>query len=200
MFWNKPSNPEPPRGDAPADEAALPPLPQAAAALSGDSLGLAVPPALKAESDPQASRDTTDATAPVQLAPTAPTAPTAPMAPLAPPVPPAMHAPVPAADAVRPSVHSAGTRIKGEIVSQGALHIEGEVCGSVQCAELTVGPQGSVEGEIAAQRVHLEGRARGEVACERLEMAGTARMRGVLACKVLVLHGGATLEGEVSVG
>ena len=108
-------------------------------------------------------------------------------------------APVPRA-AARPSVHSAGTYIVGDIASAGPLHLEGSVQGTVRCQQLSIGRDGVVGGRIDAGQMRLEGLVEGEVACERLEMTSTAKLQGSLVCKVLVLTHGAELQGEISVG
>ncbi len=120
------------------------------------------------------------------------------------PVPSPSHAVLPQAMAsmatARPSVHSAGTYIVGDIASLGPLHLEGSVKGTVRCQQLSIGRDGAVVGRIDAGQMRLEGRVEGDLVCDRLEMNETARLQGSLVCKVLVLTHGAALQGDITVG
>lgn len=100
----------------------------------------------------------------------------------------------------KPSVHSLGTHITGEIVSRGPLHIEGSVTGGVTAHELSIGPHAAVDGRVQADQIRMDGRVAGEVVCDRLGMGRAASLQGRLVCRQLELERGALLQGEVSIG
>ena len=54
-----------------------------------------------------------------------------------------------------PSIISEGTRIKGNIVSGGTIHIDGKIEGDISCDELIIGIKGAVLGSITANNLLL---------------------------------------------
>jgi cytoskeletal protein CcmA (bactofilin family) len=100
----------------------------------------------------------------------------------------------------KPSVHSLGTHITGEIVSCGPLHIEGSVAGGVTAHELSIGPHAAVDGKVRADQIRMDGQVAGEVVCDRLQMGPAASLQGRLVCRQLELERGALLQGDVSIG
>ena len=45
-----------------------------------------------------------------------------------------------------PSIVSENTRLNGDILSDGIIHIDGQVEGDIACDELVIGVKGSVNG------------------------------------------------------
>lgn len=64
---------------------------------------------------------------------------------------------------------------------------------------VTVGPEGTVEGEIHARQVLVAGRIHGDVhASERAELTSTSTVEGGVTAPKIVIAEGARLEGSVA--
>jgi cytoskeletal protein CcmA (bactofilin family) len=94
----------------------------------------------------------------------------------------------------------AGLMVKGEISSSADVHIDGEVEGSVQVdgADVTVGAQGRVRGDIQARAVTIEGTVNGGIqAADRILLRTGCRVEGDLAARRIVIEDGARFRGSV---
>ncbi len=63
-------------------------------------------------------------------------------------------------------------------------------------AEVSIGDQGSVEGEIAARRILVSGQFHGSIEAERLEIAAGGRVDGDVVVGELVIESGAQFNGS----
>jgi cytoskeletal protein CcmA (bactofilin family) len=91
--------------------------------------------------------------------------------------------------------------IKGDVIGDEDLVIEGRVEGRVELKNhhLTVGPNGDINGEVAAKQVTLVGKVSGNImATERAEISDTGRLDGDLASPRLLVKEGAQLNGNIS--
>jgi cytoskeletal protein CcmA (bactofilin family) len=82
------------------------------------------------------------------------------------------------------------TEFRGEVRSKHEIQIDGAVIGNV-IGPITIGPQGSVEGDIEAGRIEVAGRVHGNItATEILIVRSTARIEGdIHYASVSVEHG-----------
>ncbi|HSW68243.1 MAG TPA: polymer-forming cytoskeletal protein [Bacteroidales bacterium] len=90
-----------------------------------------------------------------------------------------------------------GTVIKGDIVSNGDLRIDGNVSGSIQSTgKVVVGQTGIVEGEITCQNAELEGEIKAIIAVKGLlNLKQTARFTGDITTVKLAVEPGALFTG-----
>lgn len=95
-----------------------------------------------------------------------------------------------------------GVRVEGEFVSQGDVAIEGEVSGTLSCSgSLTVGVEAKIKADVKANDVIVAGIIEGNiVAGRKLELKAGARVTGDVVCEVIVVEGGASLNGKISSG
>ena len=63
-------------------------------------------------------------------------------------------------------------------------------------AEVSIGEQGSVEGEIEARRILVSGHFNGSIEAERLEIAAGGRVDGDVVVGELVIESGAQFNGS----
>jgi cytoskeletal protein CcmA (bactofilin family) len=63
-------------------------------------------------------------------------------------------------------------------------------------AEVSIGEQGSVEGEIEARRILVSGHFKGTIGAERLEIAAGGRVDGDVEVGELVIESGAQFNGS----
>ena len=95
------------------------------------------------------------------------------------------------------TVIAAGTKLVGDLALSDNLHIDGHLEGAVRSdAEVSIGEQGSVEGEIEARRILVSGRFQGSIDAERLEIAAGGRVDGDVVVGELVIESGAQFNGS----
>jgi cytoskeletal protein CcmA (bactofilin family) len=136
-------------------------------------------------------------------------APAAPPRPMTPPAPPvashaAPHAPTPSGPApvrtVSPTlcVLGANTTVKGEILGDEDVVIEGTVEGQIRIGrELRIGQGGKVRATVSAQSVVVSGEMQGD--CEahtRVEIQATGRLIGNIRAPKIVIAEGAVFRGN----
>ncbi len=100
------------------------------------------------------------------------------------------------------SLISLGTRIRGDIIFNGRLHVDGSIEGGLHgegdSAVLTLSNSAKVSGEISAPHVVINGNVNGDVtATERLELASGARVEGNVYYKVMEMSAGAEINGKI---
>ena len=61
-----------------------------------------------------------------------------------------------------------GATIKGEIVEENEITVQGNVDGDIQCKDLIVGKTGSIKGKIKADTLYVEGSIEGEIHVKEL--------------------------------
>jgi cytoskeletal protein CcmA (bactofilin family) len=95
-----------------------------------------------------------------------------------------------------------GTSFSGEVTFHDTLRIDGKFEGAVRSGKtLVIGESADVNAEVDVAIVSISGRIRGNVrASERVELLPTARAECSLDCKVLVVHEGASFDGQCAMG
>jgi len=93
-----------------------------------------------------------------------------------------------------------GCSIHGELKFESSFRVDGRVEGTIRSrAELIVGEEGVVEGEIHVARCLIGGTVRGSVhASELVQLHPTAKVWGDVHGPALVMEEGAFLEGKVA--
>jgi len=95
------------------------------------------------------------------------------------------------------------TKISGDIIFSGGLHIDGKVKGNVLAEEgtmsvLTLSEQGSIEGEVRVPNMILNGTVTGNVyAVEHIELAPKARIVGDVYYGLIEMTIGAEVNGSL---
>ena len=96
-----------------------------------------------------------------------------------------------------------GTRIDGNLIVSGGVHLEGYVKGNVTTgpegsAVLSIGPKGIVEGIVEVPRVIVHGEVRGDIrAKEKVELGAGARISGNVSYGVIEMAAGAVIQGRL---
>lgn len=104
------------------------------------------------------------------------------------------------------SLIGAGTVVRGDIVFEGGLRIDGQVAGNVTATEgkpatLVVSEQARIDGKVEVSHVVINGQVHGPVAAaEHLELQPKARVVGDVAYKTLEMHVGAVVQGRLDPG
>jgi cytoskeletal protein CcmA (bactofilin family) len=112
--------------------------------------------------------------------------------------------PVPAVPEVdeRTTVIANGTAWKGEIGSDGTIHVHGRFEGSMRATnDVYLADGADVDATIVADRVIVAGLLKGTVRCgARFEVLSTGRVTGDVQSPTLVVHEGATVSGQLRMG
>jgi cytoskeletal protein CcmA (bactofilin family) len=103
------------------------------------------------------------------------------------------------ASSVRASTLGATLRIKGDLVADEDLVVQGQVEGSIlHTRSLTIGAQGKVRGDIRARRIVVEGSVEGNLyALENVSLRPGATVRGDIYAAAVAMEGGARLIGRI---
>ena len=98
---------------------------------------------------------------------------------------------------------AAGTRVEGNLIVSGGIHLEGVVKGNVTCEQggtalLTIARKGVVEGIVEVPRVVVHGEVRGDIrAREKVELGSTARVSGNVSYGIIEMAAGAVIQGRL---
>jgi cytoskeletal protein CcmA (bactofilin family) len=103
-----------------------------------------------------------------------------------------------------PSINiiSEGTKIKGDIIANGDIRIDGDLSGNISAqGRLVVGPKGKIEGEIVCNNIEVSGYIKGKVtASELLNMKSTSKIEGDISAGKLSVEPGSKFTGTCSMG
>ena len=94
------------------------------------------------------------------------------------------------------SVISPNVRIVGDIVSQGEVHVDGEIDGNISCQLLTVGEGARISGEVTAESVKVHGELSGKINAPTVSITRTAKVTGDVIHESLEIEVGAYFEGH----
>ncbi len=95
-----------------------------------------------------------------------------------------------------------GCTLKGELEFANSFRVDGRIEGTIRSrAELVIGEDGTVEGEIEVGRCLVGGEVRGIVrGTEKVVLHQSAKVWGEIHAPVVVMEDGAFLEGKVAMG
>lgn len=99
----------------------------------------------------------------------------------------------------RPAVASLiaeGVIIRGDIASQGDLHLDGVVEGDVAVTQIMIGERGGVTGSIRADSVEIRGHVVGTIAARQVRLCASARVDGDICHAELAIEAGAHFAGR----
>jgi cytoskeletal protein CcmA (bactofilin family) len=97
-----------------------------------------------------------------------------------------------------PSYIAADAVMEGNIVTEGEIHIDGELRGSVRAHTCLVDARGQISGPISAQFVLIRGRVFGPVTASRVTIQKGARVEGDIVHDGLSVEHGAYVVGNIS--
>jgi len=97
------------------------------------------------------------------------------------------------------TIIAAGTRVTGDVDSDGVVKVEGEVVGGVRAArQVLVARGGRVEGDVVCPDAVLGGVVQGSVAAEeRVEVQPGAVVHGDIVTGRLIVQEGGEVNGSV---
>ncbi len=95
------------------------------------------------------------------------------------------------------NIISQGTKIKGDIVANGDIRIDGELLGNISAkGRLVIGPKGRIEGQIVCNNIEVSGYIKGKVtASELLNMKSASQIIGDIIAGKLSVEPGSLFSG-----
>lgn len=100
-------------------------------------------------------------------------------------------------NATKPSIISEDFTIRGDIESEGTLHVEGRVIGLVKANTIHISASGQIEGDVVCQNLSVKGKVSGTVVCSELALASSAHVKGHLSYRSITVGRGARVECDV---
>lgn len=96
------------------------------------------------------------------------------------------------------NIISEGTKIKGDIIANGDIRIDGELMGNISAkSKLVIGPNGKIEGQIICNNIEVSGYIKGKVtAKELISMKSTSQIVGDIVAGKLSIEPGALFSGS----
>lgn len=90
------------------------------------------------------------------------------------------------------------TQLNGNIEHKGSIVVYGKVKGNISTnASITVGKEGSVEGDLVGKNITLSGQVNGNVTAKsKLTLKKKACLLGDVKAQKIVIDDGATFEGK----
>ncbi len=95
-----------------------------------------------------------------------------------------------------------GTNIKGDVVANGDIRIDGTVIGTVNAkGKLVLGPSGLIEGEVTCKSADVSGSIKGNITVSELtHLKATAKFSGDINTNKLAIDPGASFTGNCAMG
>jgi len=96
------------------------------------------------------------------------------------------------------NILSEGTKIKGDIIANGDIRIDGELIGNISAkGRLVIGPKGKIEGQIMCNNIEISGYVKGKVtASELINMKSTSQITGDIIAGKLSVEPGSMFSGS----
>jgi cytoskeletal protein CcmA (bactofilin family) len=96
----------------------------------------------------------------------------------------------------------AGTTIKGDLISNGDVRIDGTLIGNISgSAKVLIGQEGVVQGDIEGQQADIQGKVTGKLHIrELLNLRGDAHIRGNIHAGKLQIEPSVTFNGQCHMG
>jgi cytoskeletal protein CcmA (bactofilin family) len=100
------------------------------------------------------------------------------------------------------TIIGAGTKIKGDITSNGDIRIDGTLVGNLSAkAKILIGPEGIIEGDIEGQQADVLGKVTGKIKVkDLLNLRGKAVVQGDIFAGKLQVEPTATFNGQCHMG
>jgi len=96
------------------------------------------------------------------------------------------------------SVFSPDLKIVGDVTCLGSIEVQGEVEGTIAAHTLTIGTEGRVQGQVAADSIEVKGKLDGRVDANSFTLRASAQVAADVSYSTLVIESGAHIEGRFS--
>ena len=90
-----------------------------------------------------------------------------------------------------------GLTVRGQLDTDGELHIHGNIQGRINAGTLVVASEGNVEGDIVARDVHVIGRLNGRIFAVNVTLASSADVTGRVFHSAITVERGARIDARM---
>lgn len=96
------------------------------------------------------------------------------------------------------NIISEGTKIKGDVLANGDIRIDGELMGNISAkGRLVIGLKGRIEGQILCNNIEISGYVKGKItASELINMKSTSQIVGDIVAGKLSVEPGSMFSGS----
>jgi cytoskeletal protein CcmA (bactofilin family) len=94
-----------------------------------------------------------------------------------------------------PSILAAGIKIEGDIVSNGEVHILGQLSGNIVARKVTLGEGGSITGTVEAETMVINGTLSGRLSAVSVSLGRSASVTADIVYVSMRVEPGASYEG-----
>ncbi len=101
------------------------------------------------------------------------------------------------ATATGPSVLTPDAVLEGNLSTEGELHIDGTVHGSVQASVIVIGAQGAVHGHVVGEEVYIRGRVIGPICGVNVTIVAGGHVEGDILNQTIAIETGAYIDGKI---
>lgn len=95
------------------------------------------------------------------------------------------------------SIISKGLCLRGNLVSDGLLEVEGKIEGNVKGNEITIRESGLIDGKIVSNILNIKGSFNGTIKSQKINISGKANIKGTLEYVILCVEDGASIVGDL---
>jgi cytoskeletal protein CcmA (bactofilin family) len=95
-----------------------------------------------------------------------------------------------------PSIISGDLVVRGTLVSNGDVQIDGRIEGDVRAGALVIGEKAHIEGDVYAEDAIVRGSVHGSIRARKIQLCSTCRVEGNILHEALAMEAGAYFEGN----
>jgi cytoskeletal protein CcmA (bactofilin family) len=96
-----------------------------------------------------------------------------------------------------PSLLSGDVVVRGSMISNGEVQVDGKIEGDIRAVALTIGDSGSIKGEVVAETVIVRGEVVGSIRAKKVTLAASAKVDGDIIHSSLAIEANAKFQGQV---
>jgi cytoskeletal protein CcmA (bactofilin family) len=94
------------------------------------------------------------------------------------------------------TVIAEGLRIIGNVSADGAVQVNGQIDGDLNCTSITVSPKALINGGVKARSVVVNGKVEGPIVGQEVVLKSQAFVTGDIQAQTLLIERGAHFEGR----
>ena len=95
------------------------------------------------------------------------------------------------------SIITEGIDFVGEINTEGDIHLDGNMRGTIKAHEVVIGPNGNFDGEIVSEVLKISGLIKGKFTIRNLFVNKDGLLQGKAKYEVIVVESGGKIQGEL---
>ena len=95
------------------------------------------------------------------------------------------------------SIITQGIDFTGEVNTEGDIHLDGNMKGTIKANEVVIGPNGNFDGEIISDKLKISGLIKGKFTIKHLFVKKDGLLQGKAKYEVIVVETGGKIQGEL---